>query len=101
MNGLAEIQILLTRYTDAKHTGGSLAVRLAALERDDIEINARLNQALTNGQDSRPLIAQSCDNLIERADVYKIFAENLQTMETLCRQSAACLKKLIDPTTQL
>lgn len=95
MNPFAEIAILQDHFAAEKCKGEALSVRLAATKRDEQDLDGRLNYAARNGMNTRPIMSEVRENLLDQAQVMTEFAEHATRMANLHKQSAAAIQKII------
>jgi hypothetical protein len=75
-------------FSRLQSIGGGLALQLAALQRDDTELNLKLIAAFQAGQDVRPLLRETREHLLQRAETHAAWAVNSNEAAALCRQLA-------------
>lgn len=90
----AEAQMPETRVAKTAREFRDGMAKVAALESANSEINRRLNGALTSGEQTGPIRAQLCANLIELANTFATLRKSIKQMEDVFRQSARVAKKI-------
>jgi hypothetical protein len=90
-----KIAVLQNRYIQATKEGGKMALAIAALDRDAQDITQKLNAAIRERQDVRPIMAEVRDNLLERVQLFTTYAENLKELAALSQQTADEIRKIV------
>jgi hypothetical protein len=93
-NAYIEVTRLQTEFAAAQADGGRLQLELLALFRDENELNERLTAAYQKHENVSPLLLESRDLLLHRAQLLTDCATKDAQCATLCRQSADAIERL-------
>jgi hypothetical protein len=91
----AEIAAIWQKFQKVESEGRALSVQVMALARDCSETDARFVEATQNGQDVTPILKETRDNYLQRAEIAKAIQENQREGEVLCRKAADAFTRLI------
>ena len=93
-NVFAEVARCANEFAPVQAVGASLQLKMTALIRDFGDLDQKLSEALSQGEDVGPILQEICDLSLENAGVLDALSVNAAESAALCRQSAKAVKKL-------